>query len=252
MSKNDEFYIGYLDRPPAGIKQFVKKVIVGVFCVVAVVAFVLVSGQFPFAPSFFEFGNARTFEGVIQEQPYPLLLVDRPGQSGFADGLSRYPLVAFGKMGASDLVVNLHGQRVRLEGTLMYRDNQTMIELIEGSVRVIDATATKISTGKSLGKQTLIGEIVDSKCFLGVMNPGNLKPHKACAIRCISGGIPPIFMVRNKANEATHYLLVSQDGKTVNRQVLDKVAEPLRIVGEVVVQGNLKILKADPQTFERL
>jgi len=43
----------------------------------------------------------------------------------------------------------------------------------------------------SLGTQTLVGEIVDSKCFLGVMNPGQLTTHRACAIRCISGGVRP-------------------------------------------------------------
>ena len=40
---------------------------------------------------------------------------------------------------------------------------------------------------------TLIGEIVDSKRYLGVMNPGNGKVHRDCAVRCLSGGIPPIF-----------------------------------------------------------
>ena len=49
---------------------------------------------------------------------------------------------------------------------------------------------------ESLGKQTFVGEIVDSKCFLGVMNPGRLTPHRACAIRCISGGVPPVLLVR--------------------------------------------------------
>ncbi|MFT5365210.1 MAG: hypothetical protein ACI8V2_000147 [Candidatus Latescibacterota bacterium] len=252
MAKNDEFYIGYLDRPPAGIKKFVKKAVVGVFCIAAIVAMILVTGQLPFAASLFEFGNERTFEGIIQERPYPILLVDRPGQTGQADGLSRYPLVAFGKMGADGLVANLSGQRVKLDGTLIYRDNQTMIEVVDGTVQVIGSNTTDIPVGQSLGVQTLVGEIVDSKCFLGVMNPGNLKPHKACAIRCISGGIPPIFLVRDKANHASHYLLVSQDGQSVNQQVLDKIAEPLRIVGEVIVQGDLKILKADPKMFQRM
>jgi hypothetical protein len=54
----------------------------------------------------------------------------------------------------------------------------------------------------SLGTQTLIGEIVDSKCYLGVMNPGALIPHRACAIRCISGGIPPVLLVRQSDRSA--------------------------------------------------
>jgi hypothetical protein len=252
MAQNDEFYIGYLDRPPAGIKQFVKKVIVGIFCCVAIVAIVLVTGQLPFPASLFEFGSVRTFEGVIQEKPHPVLLVNLPGRSEPADGLSRYPLVAFGKFGADDLLTNLNGQRVKLDGTLIYRDNQTMIEVVDGSVQVVDGKSRALTAGQSLGMQTLVGEIVDSKCFFGVMNPSNLKPHKACAIRCISGGIPPIFLVRDKANQASTYLLVSQDGQPVNHRVLDKIAEPIRIVGEVVVEGDLKLLRADPAGYERM
>ena len=103
-----------------------------------------------------------------------------------------------------------------------------------------------------MGVQSLVGEIVDSKCFLGVMNPGNLKTHKACAIRCISGGIPPFFVVRDASNHVAYYLLVSKEGLPVNMQVLDKIAEPLRIVGEVFVEGQMRILKADPMGFERL
>lgn len=48
-----------------------------------------------------------------------------------------------------------------------------------------------------LGETTLKGEIVDSKCYLGVMNPGNLKAHRACAINCIQGGVPPVLLVRD-------------------------------------------------------
>jgi len=31
------------------------------------------------------------------------------------------------------------------------------------------------------------GQIVDPKCYLGVMKPGEGKPHSDCAIRCIDG-----------------------------------------------------------------
>ena len=37
---------------------------------------------------------------------------------------------------------------------------------------------------------TLKGEIIDPKCYLGAMKPGGGKTHKACAMRCIAGGIP--------------------------------------------------------------
>ncbi len=97
-----------------------------------------------------------------------------------------------------------------------------------------------------------MGEIVDSKCFLGVMNPGQLTPHRACAIRCISGGVPPVLLVRQRDGPAIYLLLVSAEGKPVNKQVLDMVAEPLEITGEVERQGELLILRADPATYRKL
>src|SRR5437867_1850029 len=85
-----------------------------------------------------------------------------------------------------------------------------------------------------------------------VMNPGQLTPHRACAIRCISGGVPPVLLVRQKDGPSIYLLLVSADGKPVNKQVLDMVAEPLEITGEVERQGEVLILRADPVTYREL
>ena len=128
-----------------------------------------------------------------------------------------------------------------------------MIEVLPGSIQITNMGATTgLPQAMPLGKQTLVGEIVDSKCFLGVMNPGQLPPHRACAIRCISGGVPPVLLVRQKDGPAIYLLLVSAEGKPVNKQVLDKVAEPLKITGEVERQGELMILRADPATYRRV
>jgi len=84
------------------------------------------------------------------------------------------------------------------------------------------------------------------------MNPRQLTPHRGCAIRCISGGCPPVFLVRQKDGPPLYFLLVSADGKPVNQQVLNLVAEPLQITGEVIRQGDLRILRADPATYRRV
>ena len=129
-----------------------------------------------------------------------------------------------------------------------------MVEALPDSINAA-ATNSPMLTGTEtvpLGLQTLTGEIVDSKCFLGVMNPGQLLPHRACAIRCISGGIPPVLLVRQTNGGAIYLLLVSADGKPVNQQVLDLVAEPVQITGEVERQGELLILRADPKTILRI
>jgi hypothetical protein len=46
-------------------------------------------------------------------------------------------------------------------------------------------------------------------------------------------------------------LLVSSDGKPVNQQVLEMVAEPVEITGDVERQGDLVILRADPAAYRR-
>ena len=131
-----------------------------------------------------------------------------------------------------------------------------MIEVADGSIKSIADSTIQHSNDSTipvrLGQQTLIGEIVDSKCYLGVMNPGQLTTHRACAIRCISGGIPPVLLVRQTNGPALYFLLVSSDGRPVNKQVLSMVAEPIEVTGNVERQGELLILRADPATYRRV
>jgi hypothetical protein len=84
------------------------------------------------------------------------------------------------------------------------------------------------------------------------MNPGRLTPHRGCAVRCISGGIPPVLLVHEKDGSKRTYLLVSNDGSPVNKQVLEMVAEPVEITGDLIQQGSLKILRAAPSTYRRV
>jgi hypothetical protein len=84
------------------------------------------------------------------------------------------------------------------------------------------------------------------------MNPGELKPHRACAARCISGGIPPVLCVRDDAGRASYFFLVSAAGAPVNQDVLDFVAEPVEVTGEVVRSGDDLVLRADPASYRRL
>ena len=147
----------------------------------------------------------------------------------------------------------LDGQRVQLEGTLIYRDDQTMIEVVAGSVQTLgaDRIDPAASNAPTVGRFTLTGEIIDSKCYLGVMKPGNLKPHRSCAIRCISGGIPPIFVARDESGAALHLLMIGGDGRTLNKEVLDFVADPIELDGEIVRDGGLLVLRTEPTSFRR-
>jgi len=125
-----------------------------------------------------------------------------------------------------------------------------MLELLPGSIRAI-ADSGSSETRLELGEMTLTGEIVDSKCYLGVMNPGQGKVHRDCAARCISGGIPPAFIVRDTSGESQTLMLVGDDGRKLHRELLDYVAEPARISGRLSRVGSSLVFSADLRSLHR-
>src|SRR5271165_4151897 len=242
----NDFYVGYLPKAPTTLARFVRKVILALGLLAITAALVLVAGQRPFADSAFEYGKVRSFEGVIVTRPFPTLLVARPGQTGQEDKYSRYLLVAPGKHGADDLVAAFDGKPVRLQGQLIYREGGTMVEVVPGSIALLETAPPDQETARDFGPVTLTGEIVDSKCYLGVMNPGSGKVHRDCAARCLSGGIPPIFV----ATDGQQFLLVGLDGRALGRDTLREfIAEPITIRGDLLRQGESQLLKIDARTL---
>lgn len=228
---NDEFYIGWERKAPPRIGRVVCGSVIALLIFAIAVALALAGSQRTIGVGAFEWGTQKSLSGIFQARPYPHLLVPRPGASSGQSAFSSYYLVAPLKFGLSpESVASFDGKWVKLKGTLIYRESQVMVETRPDWIQ-IDAVQTPASLPQPvpLGRQTLVGEIVDSKCFLGVMNPGELAPHRACAIRCISGGIPPVLVVRPEAGQPVYLLLVSADGQPVNQQVLDFVAEPVEI-----------------------
>src|SRR5262249_27089733 len=65
------------------------------------------------------------------------------------------------------------------------------------------------SAVRPLGRATLRGEIVDSKCYLGAMKPGGGRTHRGCALLCLKGGVPPLFVSRSGGSGPSTYLLAS-------------------------------------------
>jgi hypothetical protein len=251
----DEFYIGWEAKAAAGIAKTARKIVLVLVLLTSAASILLAISQRMIGASVFEWGSHKTFSGILQTTPYPHLLVPRPGDAGGLSRFSSYYLVAPWKFGLKhEAITSLDGKSVTLKGTLIYRGNQTMVETKPEWIQAMEGASAPAAMPQpiTLGRQTLLGEIVDSKCFLGVMNPGQLTPHRACAIRCISGGVPPVLLVRQKDGPPIYLLLVSAEGKPVNKQVLEMVAEPLQITGEIERQGELLILRADPATYRRL
>lgn len=253
---NDEFYIGWQDKAAPGIGKTLRRAVIALLLLVLIASATFAVAQRMIGASVFEWGVQKNFTGVLKTTPYPHLLVPRPGATGGEAKFSTYYLVAHWKFGLNrQAIASFDGKSVALKGTLIYRGNQTMVETkpewISLSTNDVGRTQNDLPN-QSLGRQTLVGEIVDSKCWLGVMNPGSLTPHRACAIRCISGGVPPVLLVRQKEAPPLYFLLVSAEGKPVNQQVLNLVAEPIEITGDVERQGELLILKAAPSAYRRV
>jgi hypothetical protein len=85
------------------------------------------------------------------------------------------------------------------------------------------------------------------------MKPGEGKPHRDCAIRCILGGIPPIMVVRNDKGEANYYLILGPNGEKTNQAVQDFVGDPVALKGRLVRYDDWVIVYVEnPAKIERI
>ena len=251
---NNEFFIGWQGKAPEGLGQFLRAKTLVALVTGALFALVLAASQGTIGLGVFEYGKVKEFEGVLMATPVPMLVAD---EADAESGQSIYMLANPFKFGFDPAVASkFHLKPVVLRGTLIYQpnDGQAMIEVVPESV--VAGGGDEMRKGlsaTSLGRRTLWGEIVDSKCHIGVMNPGLGKAHRACAIRCISGGIAPVLLVRSeKTGRATYYLLVGEDGEAINDEVLEMVALPVEITGDVEKVGPRLVLKAAPGSYKLL
>jgi len=248
----DEFFIGYDPPLPPHLSRFVRRVVLSGLGGVVLAAALLAAGHTPLTGGRFEFGRPQSVSGTIVERPYPALIPDS------ADHERWLLLAAPGKHGADALVQGLSGKRVTLEGTRIERDAFAMLEVTPGSIAshqrgadggMIDALADGTTAP---ARATLRGEIVDSKCFLGVMLPGSGKTHKECASLCVRGGLPPALFVRDRQGRSALLLLEDLRGESVAERAADLVGEPVEVSGVTGRRGGWLTIRSDPTTWRRL
>jgi hypothetical protein len=242
----DAFYVGYQPRAPGPLAWVLSAVTGGLLAGGATLAVVLAMVQRPPAPSVFEYGRSWPFEGVLVERPHPMLLVERPGAGGEA-ATSIYLLAGVGKRGVVAQVQGRGGSRMRFEGTLIYRGTRTMVEILDHPT-FSPASGAPPVTESDLGQVELEGEIVDSKCHLGVMNPGHGATHRLCALRCLRGGLPPLLALGDEAGGDV-IILADAAGEAPGERVLPYVGTPVRIAGRLRRIGDWWILEADPASI---
>lgn len=255
----EAFFVGFQPMPRE-LRGFQRRVSTGLAAVAILVAMVVGASQRPLGAGRFEYGVESKLAGVLRAAPIPLLWTSSgPETAGDSGGPERrfrvVPLVGQGKHGVASPVLALAGRPVRLSGSWIRRGTAELFEVARAET--LEAGAEEGSSAPalapaSLGRRRLRGEVVDSKCFLGVMKPGDGKTHRDCAVRCISGGAPAALVARTAAGETWVLLLVAPDGRPLGRELLDRVAEPVEVEGEVLRLGGLPLLVAEAAAVRRL
>jgi hypothetical protein len=242
--KNDNFYVGYLALPK-GLRGTIAALVVVLFALVAFDAWLVANLQ-PDAGSGRWAETPTEFVGTLTRDPYPLLRVNKDGK------LRTYVVISDEKRGAEAALAKFeNGTTVKLLGYEIERAAVGMIQLAATDMEAATAAPVEDAPREIHGRITLRGEIVDSKCWLGVMRPGDGHIHKACASLCIRGGIPPMFVTRAQG-VPTVMLLTLFDGRAVPpERILEYVADSVELSGVVEKRGDLTVFKADLDSLKR-
>jgi hypothetical protein len=245
MSDND-FYIGWMSKSPLSFSNFIKKYLALLIIAVAALGVSLALLQKKFGTGTFEFGKLTQIRGVYLKEPVPAIKVVNGKNIWGEISYITIPLVGYGKHGAEGIISEIEKEKsvvldkklVSLKGTLLYNDGKTILQIDKNDQPVVAigeaASKEMLPQLEDLGIRKVKGEIVDPKCYFGVMKPGEGKSHRDCAIRCILGGIPPVFHVQDKNGESNYYLIVGPHGEKMNEAVRDYVAEPTEISARLV------------------
>lgn len=256
---NEEFYIGWMPAAPQSFAKHVKKILLVIGLLVITLGITLALQQRKFSTSVFEYGMLTEVTGIYQAYPVPSLKVFSKTDANGKQEFITMPLVGYGKFGAQGIIAELekqkgfrfHQHQVTLKGTLIYSDGKTILQVdkYDAPLLAVEKNESPVKAlVKDLGEIELIGEILDPKCYFGVMKPGRGKPHKDCAIRCIAGGISPVLYVRQRENGPLYYLLLDENGNPVNDFVEDYVADPVKLQAKAMQYDDWIVLYINKKT----
>ena len=261
----EEFYVGYMPNAPKGISKFAKLIIALLFVLLAVVAYVISTSQRFISNGVYEFGELTELEGLLYESPQPFLKVSAGFDLNGNEVFKNILLINYGKIGAQESVEKIKRKigtsfdrvAVKIRGTLIYHNGVTLLELTEKensfqSAELISEFSEYKRHAENHGEKTLTGEIIDPKCYFGSMKPGQGKPHKSCAGLCISGGIPPMFVVQNENDQADYYLIMGENGEQLSDEVIPFVSDPSTLSGRVETLDEWNVIYIDPSKIKRL
>lgn len=248
MSQQDEkaeFFVGYLEAP-AGISQFYKIIIpVLLLCGIGF-SFWISSSQSSAGEGVWDLSGEVEISGYLTVDPYPVIHIAGEQPRSVI-------LVEQTKMGAGESAGPYANQWVSVSGFAITRGDWTMLQLVPSSTFSVlaDAGSAPIAS-VDMGEVELTGEIIDSKCFLGVMKPGAGKAHRACASMCLRGGIPPLLVVKNAEGEKYGFMLMNEDGSSASIELAQQVAVPVTLSGRMEKRGDMMYIRYKENSVVRL
>ena len=248
---DDDFFVGWAEQlPKADRRSFVGIGLTVVAGCAGLGAGLALSQREP-SPGGWDLANEREWTGVVTATPYAML------RTRDLDGEPRTVLLACeGKCGVATSIGAFDGRRVTIRGTLIERGRHAMIAVSSAPDWITDSEtaddeALIFASPTVLTNATLDGEILDTKCWFGAMNPNSGKPHKACAALCIRGGIPPAFYVKDPAEQSALLILTAQ-GRPFGTDLLPLVADAVRIEGRLQRADDLLFFDTRLEQIRRL
>jgi hypothetical protein len=240
VAEKSGFFIGWQSKMAPSLGRFVRGAVFPLAALVPAVVGAVVWFQHPVDRGLFEFGIEKQFEGILFEHPFPRLrLVSPEGRQ------VDHVLVGSGKFGPPAVIAGAHGRHVRFSGSLIVREPLHMIELNRpDTFTILDRGASPASEPATspLGEGRFVGELVDTKCYTGVMRPATGKVHRACAIRCLSGGVPPGLLVHDRKGDGVVFLLAGP-GEEPLRYDLELAGTLIEVDGALELNGDTPVLR---------
>jgi hypothetical protein len=245
MARNDEFFVGYLNTPQR-LATFYK--VLTPILIVSIIALGVWFGlsQKSAGKGVWDLSGPSTISGYLTVDPYPVIhYVGEEKRSVI--------LVQQGKKSANPLAKNHANQWVTISGFAIARGDWSMLELTSESAFAIAENQTPVDFKSTpLGDIALRGEIIDSKCFLGVMKPGSGKAHRACAAMCLRGGMPPMFVATSTEGEKFGYMLMHPNGESASLDLIEDVGLPVELKGSLEKRGDMLYIRYDATSVTRL
>lgn len=250
MSNEDDFYVGYGAMPKKDRRFLLKAVPAGLLGLAGAGAFIGTRAASQ-GGGRWETGTPVTLTGRIGFNPYPVLWVDGVG----------HVIAGIGKINADPYIKPFEGQAVQVRGVKIVRNDCFMLGVAQGDIKASSENVAGIPQTEILKEVSLMGEILDAQCFMGIMNPGYGRTHRGCATLCIRGG-QPVFFSLGLNSAATGggaagcagigHLLANEAGEKINDDILNHILVPLTLTARHERIGNLSRLIYQNGSLKRL